>query len=364
VSEAATESAASGGRVPILGVAAVAPVAPADWDERAVRVPGGHVYQSAAWAAYRASQGREPRFVELGDGGVALVLLRRSSGLPGVEAVIRRGPAHGGRAAATLAQRAAALADWARSVGARDLFLDPERDADPAYESAMDAIGSRVADELDPSLHVMRLDLAGATHESLWEGLSKSTKQRIRAAESSVSVREDRTGERFEAMAALLRERADVLGIGLQEGQGYLRGWRVLVEAGLARLLVAEHQDELVGGLFIHLHGGIHATAYSADRADRRRDLPGAMHLVRWRAIRDAFAAGARAIELGGVDLPGHREPPSRGDPTWGLYENKRSFGARWVERSPARRIVLRPWAERLARLRRTAVDTARRVRR
>jgi lipid II:glycine glycyltransferase (peptidoglycan interpeptide bridge formation enzyme) len=228
----------------------------------------------------------------------------------------------------------------------------------------MDAIGSRVADELDPSIHVMRLDLEGATHESLWEGLSKSTRQRIRTAESTVTVREDRSGDRFEGMAALLRERADVLGIGLQEGQGYLRGWRVLIEAGLARLLVAEHDDELIGGLFIHLHGGIHATAYSADRADRRKDLPGAMHLVRWKAITDALDQGARAIELGGVDLPGHRDPPSQGDPTWGLYEHKRSFGARWVERSPARRFVLRPWADRAARLRRAAVDFARRVRR
>jgi hypothetical protein len=165
-------------------------------------------------------------------------------------------------------------------------------------------------------------------------------------------------------MAVLLRERADVLGIGLQEGQGYLRGWRVLLDAGLARLLVAEHEGDLVGGLFIHLHGGIHATAYSADRVERRRYLPGAMHLVRWTAIGDALSAGARAIELGGVDLPGHREPPTPADPTWGLYEHKRSFGARWVERSPARRIVLRPWADRAAAGRRAVIDAARRLRR
>jgi lipid II:glycine glycyltransferase (peptidoglycan interpeptide bridge formation enzyme) len=338
--------------------------APTGWDDRAVRRPGGHVYQSATWAAYRATQGREPRFIELEDGGVALAFLRRSPGLPGVEALIRRGPAHDDLPSARLAARAAALAAWARTIDARELFLDPERDADPAYEAAMDAAGFEVADELEPSIHVMRLDLEGATEASLWDGLSKSTKQRIRSAETAIAVREDRDGRRFEDVATLLRERAGVLGIGLQEGTAYLRGWRVLVDAGLARLLVAEHGGDLVGGLFIHLHGGIHATAYSADRAERRRDLPGAMHLVRWTAIRDALAAGATAIELGGVDLPGHREMPRPGDPTWGLYEHKRSFGATWVERSPARRIVLRPWADRLARIRRTALDAGRRVRR
>jgi Acetyltransferase (GNAT) domain len=335
--------------------------APPDWDARAVHVPGGHVYQSAAWAAYRATQGRDARFVDLGD-GVALVSLRRSSGLPGVEAVVRRGPAHCGLPTGRLAERAAVLASWARGIGARDLLLDPERDADAAYEAAMDAAGFTVATELEPSIHVMRLDLAGATPDTLWDGLSKSTRQRIRAAETTVTVREDRDGVRLDSVAGLLRERADALGIGLQEGAGYLRGWRALMDAGHARLLVAEHDDELVGGLFIHVHGGIHATAYSADRADRRRDLPGAMHLVRWTAIRDALDAGATAIELGGVDLPGHREPPRQGDPTWGLFEHKRSFGAHWVERSPARRIVLRPWPERLARVRRAAVDVLRRV--
>ena len=318
--------------------------APVGWDERAVHVPGGHVYQSATWAEYRSAQGREPRFVDLADAGAALVLLRRSRGLPGVEATIRRGPAHDGLPAARLVERTVRLAEWARGIGARDLSLDPERDADPEYEAAMDAAGFRVAPEADPSIHVMRLDLAGETSDSLWDGLSKSTRQRIRGAEGIVDVREDQSGERLEGVAELLRERADVLGIALQEGQGYLRGWRALMDAGLARLLVAEHEGELIGGLFVHVHGGIHATAYSADRADRRRDLPGAMHLVRWTAIRDAHAAGARAIELGGVDLPGHRDPPQPGDPTWGLYEHKRSFGARWVERSPARRIVLRPW--------------------
>jgi hypothetical protein len=87
------------------------------------------------------------------------------------------------------------------------------------------------------------------------------------------------------------------------------------------------------------------------------------MHLVRWIAIRDAFREGASAIELGGVDLPGHREIPQPGDPTYGLYEHKRGFGAVWVEREPPRRIVLRPTADRLAQGRRRLVEAVRGLR-
>ena len=352
---------ASGPRV----VADVA-TAPADWDERAVAVPGGHVMQSAAWGDYRASLGSEPRYLEFDDDRVALVLLRSTPGLPGVEASCRRGPAHAGERSTAAVARAVALAAWAGDHGARDLYLDPERDADPDWAAAMDAAGFEVTTGLDPSIHVMRLDLEpGADAETLAARLSKSTRQRIRAAEGAgTRVSEDRGGDRLEEFAGLLQQRAEVVGMQLQHGTAYLRGWRALMAAGLARLLVADHDGELVGGLFLFRHGGIHATAYSADRAARRAELPGTMHLVRWTAIRDALAEGCSAIELGGVDLPGRRTPPQPGDPNRGLYEHKRGFGARWVEREPPRRIVLRPMAERLARARRRAVDALRGMRR
>lgn len=340
-------------------------VAPPDWDARAVSPPGGHVMQSAAWARYRAERGLEPRFLAFDDGATALVLLKRSPLLPGVEAVVRRGPAHRDEPGAVAAARATAIAAWAADHGARDLFLDPERPVDPAYEAAMEAAGFHVADGPEPSIHVMRLDLApDADEAAVLAGCSKSTRQRIRAAEQAGTlVREDPRGARLEELAVLLRERASVLEIPLQQGSDYLRGWRALLDAGFARLLLADNGGQLQGGLFLYRHGGIHATAYSADRAASRASLPGTMHLVRWTAVRDALREGAAAIELGGVDLPGHRQPPGPEDPTFGLYEHKRGFGAHWLERAPPSRIVLRPAADRLARTRRLVIDRVRRMR-
>jgi hypothetical protein len=338
--------------------------APPGWDDRAVRVPGGHVMQSVAWAGYRASLGFEPRFLTFADGSVVLAMLRRSPGLPGVEAVLRRGPAHLEESGQYGAERAIAAAEWARDIGARDLFLDPERPADPGWERAMDAAGFRVTDGLEPSFHVLRLDFpSDADEETVFAGLSKSTRQRVRAAErSGTRVFADRLGERLDGFVPLMRERAAALGIPLRSDTDYLRGWRALLAADLARLLLAEHDGQLVGGLFLYRQGGIHATAYSADRAASRAELPGTMHLLRWTAIRDALREGAAAIELGGVDLPGHRRPPVPGEPGYGLYEHKRGFGATWLEREPPRRMILRPTAELLARTRRRAVDTLRRA--
>ena len=351
---------------PVVRVVADAGAPPADWDVRAVAIPGGHVMQSATWGELRVGQGWEPHYLTFDDDHVALVLLRRSSGLPGAEAVVRRGPAHAGEAGVVAAARAAALSSWARQAGARSLFLDPEQPADEAYAAAMANAGFEATEGLEPSIHVMRRAFEpDLDEEALLHSFSKSTRQRIRAAQGAGTIVSETTDSaRMEAFAGLLHERADGVGMQLEAGTGFVARWRRLIEARLARLLLAEHEGDLVGGLLLFRHGGIHATAYSADKAERRRELPGTMHLVRWTAIRDAHAEGCGAIELGGVDLPGHRSPPQPGEPNRGLYEHKRGFGAEWVEREPARRVVLRAGAERLARVRRRAVDALRGMRR
>ena len=234
-----------------------------------------------------------------------------------------------------------------------DLFIDPEIDQSAAYAAVISGSGFAVTDEAQPSIHVMRLALpAGCTEAELFATLGKTTRQRVHAAEKAgISVRVDERGDRLRDFAALLGERGRDLGFRLGAEFGSMAFTSLLIGAGQARLYVAEHDGELVGGLVVHLQGGIFSTAHSADRLDLRHSYPGTMHLLRWIVIRDALAAGAPWIDLGGVDLPGHRDPPVSGEPNHGLYEHKRGFGAIWVAREPARRIVLRPWIDRAARL-------------
>lgn len=347
-----------------LRVVDVSSAAPADWDARAVDAIGGHVMQGSAWAAHRRAQGADPRFVTFSDGRVALVVLRRQRLAPGTVATCRRGPARASLTGTELAGHIAVLGDAMRALGARELSVDPELDADPGYEAAMDAQGARPTDEFQPSIHVMRLTFAeGATQEDVFGAIAKTTRQRIRAAErAGTTVRRDETGEHLAAFGELLVARADALGIAMRPERGYLAAWRRLIEAGQARLLLAEHEGVLAGGLLLYRQGGMHSTAYSADRAELRHSLPGTMHLVRWTVIRDALAEGAGAVELGGVDLPGHREPPGPGEPNHGLYVHKTSFGAQWVVRTRARRLVLRPGAVRVAGARGRALDIGRRA--
>lgn len=331
-------------------VESVADQAPTGWDESTVAPSGGHVLQSAAWAEHRRGQGWTPHFVDFSDGRRALVLSHEQRPLPGFVAYAPRGPIAAGDPAQQVAARGAALAEWLRPQGATILAVDPELDADPAYDTALADTGFRETEEIQPSRHRLVLPLpAGADEEAVLAGMAKQARQRIRAAEKAgTEIREDAAGERLETFGGLLDATARRKGFGFDAESGFIAWWRKALVAGLADFLVAENAGRLLGGLVLYRQGGHRATAFSADDTSLRHDYAGTMHLLRWSAIRMALAEGAPSIDLGGVDLPGLRRMPEQSDPSWGMYEHKRSFGAQWVESAAAHEVVLRPAVYRL----------------
>ena len=330
-------------------IATVSPTAPDGWDERAVEPPGGHVLQGTAWAAHRASLGWSPQFVTFDDDRVALVLTHRQPPLPGFVAYAPRGPIAAGDPPDSVAARAVALAGWTHDAGGTILAVDPELDADPRYESALAAGGFAETEEIQPSRH--RLVLAfqpGDDEAAVHARFGKSTRQRIRAAESAgTTVVEDAAGEHLDALGALMGATAERKHFTFSMEQGFVRWWRRVLGTPYGRFWVAIHDGRLVGGLIAYRQGGHLATAFSADRAELRKELPGTMHLLRWHVIREALDAGYPSIDLGGVDVRGARHKPEKGEPTYGLWEHKASFGAEWVESVPAHEVVLRPWTYR-----------------
>jgi lipid II:glycine glycyltransferase (peptidoglycan interpeptide bridge formation enzyme) len=321
----------------------------ADWDSRTVDVPGGHVLQGRAWAEHRRAQGWKADFCSFADGRVALLLTHRQPPLPGFVAYAPRGPVAAGDGPEQVALRAAGLADWVRPLGGTILAVDPELDASPSYDQALAGFGFRPTEEIQPSRHrlVLRFPPSGTpdAEEQVYQGISKSSRQRIRAAEAAgLRVEEDPSGTRLADFAGLMDATAERRRFTFQAREGgFLDWWRRVLAAAQARFFVVAHEGQLVGGLLVYRQGGHYATAFSADRAELRERYPGAMHLLRWHVIREALRAGVPAIDLGGVDLRGARARPSEGDPGWGMYQHKASFGAEWVESAAAHEIVLRP---------------------
>ncbi len=338
-------------------VVTVASAAPAGWDRLTVDVPGGHVLQSAVWADHAVTLGWRPLFMTFTDGGAALVLTRRRRPLPGLLAYASRGPAPGRGGPAAAAMRALALGGWARAARATILAVDPELPADDTYDTTLAAGGFVATEELQPSRH--RLEVTwpvGATEAELRAGLGKTTRQRLRAAQTNgIVAREDAAGDRLAELGRLLDATALRKGFTFSSQRGFLAWWRALLAAGRGRLLVAEADDRLLGGLILYRQGGHLATAFSADDPAHRSRYAGTMQLLRWTAMTMALGEGMTVLDLGGVDVAGARRPPAPGEATWGLYQHKLGFGAHWIESAGAHELVLKPTVYRAALLARAA---------
>jgi len=333
------------------------------WDDLVVTPGGGHVYQSMAWARHRATSGWRPHHLVAADGSAVLALERRWPFIGGGSAYLPRGPIPAGDARA-MAVRLDAFTGWLAGAGIDVVASDAEIPASSGYPEQARAIGFGPIEEIQPSRHRLTLPLGhGVDETSALAGIAKATRQRIRAAErAGVGViRHDRLppdaplGAGFlwpgEAQEVALDRFYDLL---LETGErrrfsfgpraDYVAWWGAALAAGWLVLLEARSSEgEPLAGLLLYRHGGRLSTVHSGDHAATRRSHPGSLHLLRWRAIQLAIREGCAEMDLGGVDVAGARRPPAEGEPTYGLYEHKRSFGAMWLELSGAHERVLRP---------------------
>lgn len=361
----------------------------ADWDARTVEAPGGHVYQSRAWAEHRRASGWMPRFLVTDDDGRVLALTRRWRWVSGAGAYLPRGPVPAGLPAmpAVLAERQIAVSDALARDGVDVVAADPEVPAaEGAFRAAILAAGFRPIEELQPSRHRVTLPLPvagsaaaeGETVEAgVFEAIAKSTRQRVRAAERDglAIVRHDMrfgaagAGEGFvepteppsmalDRFYGLLLETGERRQFSFGPRAAFVAWWLAALTAGHLVYLEARAPGssgmgigESLAGLVVYRHGGRLSTVHSADHAAARTEHPGALHLLRWRAIQLAIREGCAEMDLGGVDVAGSRDEPREGDPLYGLYQHKRAFGGRWLQLTGAHERIVDPRGYALGRL-------------
>jgi lipid II:glycine glycyltransferase (peptidoglycan interpeptide bridge formation enzyme) len=334
-----------------------------EWDERTVERPGGHVYQSRAWAAHRAASGWTARHLVFDDGFAALALTRGWPWIGGASAYVPRGPISAGEAGDMTAERLIALTEHLAGEDVDVVAADPEIASDSPFAARVEAAGFHAIEEIQPSRHRVSLPLDGADEEAAFAAIAKSTRQRIRKAEKDgvVVVRHDarlvrnEVGAGFERPSEatevaldrfydLLLETGERLHFSFGPRRSFVAWWSAAQRAGHLILLEARLADgSPLAALVVYRHGERLSTVHSGDHAAARRDHPGALHLLRWRAIQLAIREGRTEMDLGGVDVAGARREPREGEPMWGLYQHKLSFGGRWVELSGAHERVIRP---------------------
>ena len=323
------------------------------WDALAVEAPGGHVYQSRAWADHRRASGWGSRFLVADDGGRVLALTRSWPVIGGGSAYLPRGPVPMGADAAALAVRLVAFGDALGVEGIDVVAADPEVPAaESVFRTAIEAAGFHAIEEIQPSRHRVTLPLEpNADEEGVFEAISKSTRQRIRGAEKAgvAVVRHDaRAGDPGDGFVApgepagvaldrfydLLLETGERRRFTFGPRAPFVAWWLAAHGAGHLVYIEARSGDasgDPLAGLVLYRHGGRLSTVHSGDHAASRTSHPGALHLLRWRAIQLAIREGCLEMDLGGVDVAGSRNDPREGDSLYGLYQHKGSFGGRWL---------------------------------
>ena len=348
---------------PGLSLHAATPDELTDWDEHTVETSGGHVYQSRAWAAHRAASGWSADFLVFDDGFRALALRRPWPLVGASSAYIPRGPVTGGEPVAWTAARLEAVAGWLAKQDVAVLASDSEIPAASGYPAALERAGFHAIEEIQPSRHRVSLPLAGLDEEAAFGGIGKSTRQRIRHAEDDgvAVVRHDGrhapggAGDGFVAPREptdialdrfydLLLETGERKHFAFGPRESFVAWWTAAFRAGHLILLEARAPDDSpLAGLILYRHGERLSTVHSGDHSSARDEHPGALHLLRWRAIQLAIREGRAEMDLGGADVAGARHEPREGDEMWGLYQHKKSFGGSWLELTGAHEKVLDP---------------------
>ena len=341
-----------------------------DWDQRTVDGPGGHVYQSRAWADHRAASGWSADHLVFEDGYRALALRRPLPVVGGWSAYIPRGPIAAGETVGQTADRLAVIVDHLAAGEVAVVASDAEIPAATGYRERLAAIRFKPIEEIQPSRHRVSLPLAGRIEDEVFAGISKSTRQRIRKAEKDIEfvfrhdarVPSSGVGEGFDSPQGpsdvaldrfydLLLETGERKHFGFGPREAFVDWWHAALRAGhLIYLEAWGITGAPAAGLVLYRHGERLSTVHSGDHADDRRWTPGALHLLRWRAIQLALRERRAEMDLGGADVAGARREPTEGEPMWGLYQHKRSFGGEWLELTGAHERVLDPNRYRIGR--------------
>ncbi|MGH2472772.1 MAG: lipid II:glycine glycyltransferase FemX [Candidatus Limnocylindria bacterium] len=292
--------------------------APPGWDEAAVRSPGGHVLQSAAWAKIREAQGWRAEFHQLGAPLPVALILWRSLPMGQCLAYVPRGPIVGEQS--QLDAVLANLAWLARERRAIFLKVDPEIDADRGT-AQLRAAGFRRAPDIQPVIATLELDL-GPDEDALFAALEKDTRWSVRQAEKrGVSVREARGDEDLRALYDLYAETGQRAGFITRTWDYYRRMWGTLVADGHAKVRLAEKDGTPVAGA-LTWRCGERDVYQSAATNDAGRSAYAAYALL-WRCIIEARKGGARRFDFGGIPADVARKD----DPMYGPYLFKKGFG-------------------------------------
>ncbi|GIV64778.1 MAG: hypothetical protein KatS3mg046_038 [Bellilinea sp.] len=313
------------------------------WNDLLLDLPAAHILQTRQWAEVKANYGWTPYPKvwrdEAGKVQAAALILERSLRLGWFSAGVRvmyvpRGPLLDWKDQLWRTQVITDLEKIARRRGAIFLKIDPEviiGKGIPQTEDALeDSLGRgvmnwlrqrrwRFSTEQIQFRNTVWLDLSG-TEEDWLARMKQKTRYNLRLAQrKGVTVR---MGS-IQDLPLLYRMYAETSlrdGFTIRSEAYYLTVWQKFLEAGMAEVLLAEVEGELVAGLMLFFFAGRAWYLYGMSRNLHRDKMPN--YPLQWEAMRRAKAHGCQIYDLWGAP-----DEFTEQDRMWGVFRFKQGLG-------------------------------------
>lgn len=182
--------------------------------------------------------------------------------------------------------------------------------------------------------------------EELAAAFKQKTRYNIRIAEKKgVSVEIDNSDKAFERYLELTEETTKRQGFYAHSREYHKKMWSVLHPAGIAQLLVAKYNNEIITAWVLFKFKDTLYYPYGASTREHREVM--ANNLVMYTAIKLA-----KEWKLNNLDMWGALGPePDINDPWYGFHTFKSGYGARHVEYIGTWDYVARPWIYKIYRI-------------
>jgi lipid II:glycine glycyltransferase (peptidoglycan interpeptide bridge formation enzyme) len=311
------------------------------WDGALLSLPNPHVLQNWAWGEFKSRHGwSATRLIWRQDGeavAAASVLQRKVPRLPMSLLYVPKGPALDWTKP-DLAERVLTdLEVLARRRRALCVKVDPDvyyGDHTPPFStrpgcasvtsSLLRERGWRYSNEQIQYCNTVLLDLRSPEDELL-AAMKQKTRYNVRlAARRGVTIRQGSTAD-LATFYDLYDETSQRDGFLIRPEPYYKDAWGSFLDAGLARLLLAEVEDETAAGLLLFTFGPTAWYMYGASSSRYRKHMPN--NLLQWEAIRQAKDAGCTLYDLWGA--PEHLD---ESDPMWGVVRFKLGLGGQLAQ--------------------------------
>lgn len=186
--------------------------------------------------------------------------------------------------------------------------------------------------------YTFQLDLT-PNEDQLLKNMHPKTRYNIKIAQKhGVKISEDNSDKTFKAYLDLLMETTKRQKFYAHSRKYHELMWDTLKPAGLAHLLTATFNKEIIVTWVVFLFNDIIYYPYGASSNKFRNTM--ASNLMMWEAIRFGKKHGVKLFDMWGALGPN----PDKNDPWYGFHRFKEGYNAKLVEFVGSFDLVINPW--------------------